>query len=177
MRSLAVIVLAALTLVAAPDVADATEEATVPELVEMSAELAGRRVSVRGELVGDYGFRSDGWMWTQLNGDAYVDEPIAEGGTPLGANIGIGIRIPEELAGNLGEPGGYHFRGPVVRAVGMWQHHDPDRQGESYLQVETLTVVEPGRRLDEGPDTAAIALGILLLAVSGGIYLTIREES
>lgn len=175
MRPLAVIVLAVLTLISTPDVADATEEATVPELVEMSAELAGKRVSVRGELVGDYGFRRDGWMWTQLNGDAYVDDPIAEGGIPLGANIGIGMRVPEELVGNLGEPGGYHYRGPVVQATGTWRHHDPDRQGESYLQVETLTVVEPGRRLDEGPDTAAIVLGIVLLAVSGGIYLTIRE--
>lgn len=48
-------------------------------------------VTVQGELIGDYGrdpvrhtrsrgFRSDGWMWTQLNGDPCVTDPIGEGG-------------------------------------------------------------------------------------------------
>lgn len=169
MRSLRI---AALTSVMAliPSAAVASEQATVTELLEHPAEYGGRQVTVEGELVGDYGFRGDGWMWTQLNGDTYVESPIAEGGTPSGANVGIGIRIPAHLAQTLDPPGGYHHRGPVVQVVGAWKYHDPARQGETYLEVEELTVVERGRRLDEGPDVGAIVLGLLLLAGAATLY-------
>jgi hypothetical protein len=81
-----------------PGPALAAEEVSVKELIEQAADLSGEAVTVEGELVGDYGFRDDGWMWTQLNGDVYVSEPIREGGSPLGANNGIGIRMPIALA-------------------------------------------------------------------------------
>lgn len=170
MRRLRIAVLAIMVVVLIPSAALASEQATVTELVEHSAEYGGRQVTVEGELVGDYGFRGDGWMWTQLNGDIYVESPIAEGGPPSGSNVGIGIKIPARLAQTLDTPGGYHHRGPVVEVVGVWKYHDPDRQGETYLEVEELNVVEPGRRLDEGPDIRAIVLGLLLLAGAATLY-------
>ncbi|HEU4319165.1 MAG TPA: hypothetical protein VFS66_03705 [Acidimicrobiia bacterium] len=148
------------------------QEIAVSELLAESPELSGQQITIQGELVGDYGFRGDGWMWTQLNDDAYVDHPIREGIAPEGGNIGVGVRIPSELAEDLDHPGGYHHRGPVVRLTGIWRHHDPDRQGESYLEVETLAVIQEGRVLDEGVVWWTVVAGIGLLATAGVLWRT-----
>lgn len=151
-------------------------EIPVSEVVEMAAELAGDELTVEGELVGDYGSRNDGFTWSQLNGDVYVDDPTAEGGTPIGANIGIGVRIPTNLMADLGPPGGYRNRGPVARLTGTWMYHDPQRQGESYLQVESLSVVEPGRRLDGGINWITSISGALLIVGAGTLrFLATRN--
>lgn len=153
-----------------PAPALAAEEVSVEELVEQAADLAGERVTVEGELVGDYGFRGDGWMWTQLNGDVYAHEPIREGGSPLGANTGIGIRMPIELAEGLDPPGRYRSRGPVILATGMWKYHDPERQGESFLEVEYLVLIEPGRILNEDADWTVVVSGALLITAAAATW-------
>jgi hypothetical protein len=56
---------------------------------------------VKGELVGDYGFRDDGWMWTQINGDSYARSPIRDGGEPVGGNTEIAVRMPTGLGEGL----------------------------------------------------------------------------
>lgn len=159
-----------------PVSASAAEEVSVSEIVELGADLAGEEITVEGELVGDYGFRDDGSMWTQLNGDAYVNQPLREGGSPVGANVGIAVMISAEVAEGLDPPGGYRNRGPVVRVSGIWKYHDPERQGESYLEVQALAVTESGRQLDEKGDTTVITLGALLLAGAGVIALFTRPE-
>lgn len=164
----------ALTLVCTP--AAASEEVTVQELTEMSAELAGTEVVVEGELVGDYGFRGDGWMWTQLNGDVYSRDPLHEGGEPAGGNIGVGVRIPSQLANDLDAPGGYRNRGPLVRVNGIWRYHDPVRQGESFLDVTVIEVVEPARRFVHGSNWWGVAGGLVLLAAAGVVWVTRPTE-
>jgi hypothetical protein len=161
MRGLPIVIMAAALLVG-PSAALATNEVTVSELIEMAADLDGQEVTVEGELIGDYGDRDDGWTWTQLNGDTYVHEPIAEGGTPVGTNQGIGLRMPSTITDDLDDPGGYRSRGPIVRVTGIWKYHDPDRQGESYLEVESLSILEPGRSLHEGSNWLVVIIGILL---------------
>ena len=52
-----------------------------------------------------------------------------------GANLGIGVRFPAELWPGFDSPGGYRVRGPVVELTGIWRYHDPERGGESYLDV------------------------------------------
>jgi hypothetical protein len=115
-------------------------------------------------------------MWTQLNGDVYVHEPIREGGSPLGANTGIGIRMPIPLAEGLDPPGRYRSRGPVVLVTGTWKYHDPERQGESFLEVESLIVVEPGRHLSEDADWGVIVSGALLISGAAGIWFARPRE-
>ncbi len=153
-----------------PSEALAAEEVSVSGLIEMAAELSGQEVTVKGELVGDYGFRGDGWMWTQLNDDLYARHPIREGGPLQGANIGVGIRIPAGLAKDLDPPGGYRHRGPLVSVTGTWKYHDPERQGESYLEVESLAVIEPGRSLHEVPDWRAFVAGVLLVGAAAFVW-------
>lgn len=164
---LRLIFLVVIMLPAAPAVA---QEIAVSELLAESPNLSGQEITIEGELVGDYGFRSDGWMWTQLNDDVYVDHPLRDGVSPSGGNIGVGVRIPSELAVTLDHPGGYHHRGPVVRLTGIWRHHDPARQGESYLDVEALAVLQPGRELDEGVVWWTVLAGSGLVAASAALW-------
>jgi hypothetical protein len=149
-----------------PTSALAAIDTTVPELVERGAEFDDVEVSVRGELVGDYGFRNDTWVWTQLNGDPYVNAPLREDGSASGGNTGIGIRMPTELAADLDPPGRYRSRGPVVLVVGIWKYHDTERQGESYLEVKSLTMLEPGRPLEQGPNWLVIVGGAVLVGAA-----------
>jgi hypothetical protein len=159
-----------------PAPASAAEEVSVTEILELGAELAGEEITVEGELIGDYGFRDDASMWTQLNGDAYVDQPLREGGSPIGANVGIALRMPVELTGALDPPGRYRDRGPVVRVTGIWKYHDSTRPGESYLEVQSLTVTEPGRQLNEEVNWTAVIFGALLIVGAGVIALLTRPE-
>ncbi len=150
----------------------ATEEVTVSDLLERGAELSGTQVALTGELVGDYGFRNDGWMWTQLNDDGYVYEPTREGSSGVGGNVGVGIRMPTSLGESLDDPGGYRVRGPVVRVTGVWKYHDPERQGESFVQVDSLEVIEPGRALEEGPQWWTSLIGLTLVIAAMGVWVT-----
>jgi len=86
------------------------------------------------------------------------------------------VRMPADLAERLDPPGRYRYRGPVVLATGIWKYHDSKRSGESYLEVQSLTVVEPGRPLGEEVNWAAVIFGALLLTGAGMIALVSRPE-
>lgn len=84
----------------------------------------------------------------------------------MGGNMGVGVRMPTRLGVGLDPPGGYRNRGPIVEIRGVWKHHDPARQGESYLEVTSLTVIEPGRPVHQDPQWIAWLGGLVLLAGS-----------
>ena len=154
----------------------ASEEVPVSRLVAESVELSGVVVMVEGELVGDYGFRADDSMWTQLNGDTYAEVPLLQSRRPVGGNVGVGIRMPADLAEGLDPPGGYRNRGPLVRITGEWVHHSDDRQGESFLRVEALEVIEPGIPLHQPVNVWAIAIGVVLVAAAAIVWRTRSQE-
>jgi LPXTG-motif cell wall-anchored protein len=157
--------------------AASASEVAVIDLLDDGAAFDGATITVTGELVGDYGSRLDGSTWTQLNQDRYVVEPIADGGRPLGGNIGIGVRVPSELLSGASAPGRYRQVGPVVSLTGTWRYHDPGRQGESYLDVETLVTVRDGTPLSEPPDWWALAGGVVMLAAGGGLLAARRRRA
>jgi hypothetical protein len=172
-RSAAVICSAMATLfiaimLASPAAAQAANQEVVPvtDLLDAGASYDNTEITVEGELVGDYGFRRDGFMWTQLNDDSYARDALVDGGPRTGANVGIGVRMPTSLGDDLAPVGGYRLEGPLVQLTGVWRYHDPDRGGETYLDVESLVTIEGGRRLQEGPDWAVFALGVALIVIS-----------
>jgi len=152
------------------------DEVTVADLLADPEAYPTMGVVVRGELVGDFGRRDDGTVWTQLNGDAYAEAPLLAGGSLAGANLGIGVRIPVELWPGFDEPGGYRVRGPVVELRGMWRYHDPDRGGESYLDVTGLELIEPLLPLAEGVDWVPLGLGAGFLALALAVGLRTRRR-
>lgn len=171
MRILIRLTLLVAALLLGPAPAHAAEELSITEVLASGDELAGKEITVEGELIGDYGFRDEGSMWTQLNDDPYVDQPLREEGSPIGANIGVAVKMPTALAESLDPPGGYRNRGPVVRITGIWRYHDPERQGESYLEVQSLTVIESGRHLEAEANWTPIIFGALLLVGAGIVAL------
>jgi hypothetical protein len=173
-RFTAAIAMIVIVVVAIPARASAVE-VTAVDLIDDGERYDGMTVSVVGELIGDYGNRRDGFTWTQLNQDPYVADPIVEGGPPLGGNIGIGVRIPSELLDGADPPGRYRQTGPVVSLTGIWRYHDPDRQGESFLDVEALDLVRPGQALSEATDWWAIAGGLLLVLAAAAMLLLHRR--
>jgi len=147
------------------------------ELLENGEKFSGQEVTVVGELVGDYGFRSDGTMWTQLNSDSYAIRPIVAGGPLRGANIGIGIRMPADLADNLDPPGQYRLVGPIVTVTGIWRYHDAQRQGETFLDVRALAIETPGRDLSEHPNWGIYGAAFAFAAIAGVVAVAyIRER-
>lgn len=146
----------------------------VVDIINDSEGYAGP-VIIEGELIGDYGRRSDGTVWTQLNDDAYVYFPTVLGNSG-GANIGIGVRLPAALLEGLADPGGYRERGPVVRLEGIWKYHDPDRGGESYLEASKLTLLEPAIVLEESANLVPAGIGVVLIAVAIGLGVARRRS-
>jgi len=145
-------------------------DVAVSDLVADGESYSGTEVTVIGELVGDHGNRRDGFTWTQLNGDSYTSAPVADGGPLAGSNIGIGIRMPTELVDGLDPPGRYRMVGPIVRVTGVWKYHDPVRQGETYLDVTSMEVVDPGRTLHEPPLWGSYVVGLVFLAIAAVVW-------
>ncbi len=148
--------------VASPAAAQDARDVTVADLVNQAEEMQGS-VVVIGELIGDYGHRSDA-IWSQLNGDSYVFDPVLDGGRLTGGNVGVAVRIPLSILKEFdSDPGGYRVRGPVVEVMGVWKFHDPERGGESYIDVTSLVIVEPGHNLAEHPNYWILAVGVVLI--------------
>ncbi len=171
-----VIGLAVLAATFAPSAAGLADEVSLETLLFDPAAYEGE-VTVRGELVGDYGVRSDGSVWSQLNDDPYADAPVLEGGSLQGGNIGIGVRLDEDMITNLGSPGGYRLHGPVVEITGTWRYHDPARGGESYLDAEVVHLVQQARPLREDPHWGVLVTGILLLGTAGVLWRMRRKDA
>jgi len=166
MRRLAFLILALPVLAATPAFAQQTP--TPVPVTDLLADPTGfsGTITVVGELIGDYGFRNDGSMWTQLNDDSYATAPLLDGGELTGGNVGVAVRIPQTLVEGLDPPGGYRIRGPIVQVTGTWRYHDPDRLGETYVDVGSLQVIEPGRVLSESPHPLALGAGLVLILVA-----------
>jgi membrane protein implicated in regulation of membrane protease activity len=165
-RTLFVIIVMLTAALAGAGPASAMTVAAV-DLIDDGESFSGQEVTVVGELVGDYGFRSDGSMWTQLNSDSYAIRPIVEGGPLRGSNTGIGIRMPAALARDLDPPGRYRLVGPVVAATGIWRYHDPQRQGESFLDVTSIALQAPGRDLSEHPNWSVYGAAFAFAVIAG----------
>lgn len=176
MRRLVVVVVVAGAMLNGAPAAAGAERVPVAELLADGAGFEGE-VTITGELVGDYGFRRDGWAWGQLNEDSYATSPILEGGPLSGSNVGVGVRIPRDLAEQLGPPGGYRRLGPLVELTGTWIYHDVSRGGESYLQVDSMLIVNRGRDLHEEPVLWRYVAGALLLTAAAALWLTRNREA
>lgn len=133
-------------------------------------------ITVEGELVGDFQLRGD-WVWVQVNGDAYAERALLDGGQQAGANVGIGARIPSDVFDSLGveTPGGYRVRGAIVSLTGDWRHHDPSRGGESWFDVRDAVLLRPEHHLEEPVDWAVMGTGLVLLALAG-LFITINRR-
>jgi hypothetical protein len=152
--------------------------ATEVEVTVLDAEAEawnGQRVTVQGEIVGDYSVR-DGEVWVQINDDDYASEPLIESGTLRGGNIGMGVRIPANIfPGSYGEPGGYHTRGPVVAITGTFRYADPETGGDTFVDAESVVVVEQPRPIEvPAAEPALLIVSIVMIAAGAALWARAR---
>jgi len=169
MRRLLIAVLLAMLIIGLAAPAGATE---VSDLLSDPDAWSGKSVEVSGEIIGDYG-RHSGAYWLQLNDDAYATDPLLETGLLAGSNIGITLRVPPGLFDEIADteqPGGYRWRGPILRVIGEFRYHDPGRSGETYIAVSSLELVESGRHLPSEATGPWGTVGVIL-AVGAAVVL------
>lgn len=167
-------------LVIGPAATAGADDVSIADLVADSAAYDSAivgDVTIEGELIGDFQRRGE-YVWVQINGDAYAQRALLDGGDRAGGNIGIGARIPVGLFDGLGvqTPGGYRVRGPVVSLTGRWHHHDESRGGESWFETADAVVIAPEHHLDEPIDWTVMSIGLLLLAISAGVTVVTRRR-
>ena len=151
------------------------EEVEVSTLLAQADEYDQQIVTIRGEIVGDYGDRGD-VVWVQLNDDPYVDQPFAVDERLAGTNTGISVRLSGGVPADFGPPGGHGARGPIVVITGVFRDLDPDLGGLTFVEAADVELVSPAEAYDEpGPDTAA-ALAGATLTVLGLLAMAHRRD-
>lgn len=142
------------------------EEVEVSTLLAQPDEYDQQIVTIRGEIVGDYGDRGD-VVWVQVNDDPYVDQPFAEDERLAGTNTGISVQLSGGVPADFGPPGGYGVRGPIVVITGVFRDLDPDLGGLTFVEAAEVELVSPAETFPEpGPDTAAAVAGAALTAAA-----------
>ncbi|MPZ51705.1 MAG: hypothetical protein GEU79_03055 [Acidimicrobiia bacterium] len=177
-RGLVIGVLGLALIVASLPVA-AQEAVPVEALLLEPALYDETRVTIVGELVGDYSRRS-AITWIQLNDDVYVTDPMMPfNSEPRGANSGIGVKIStahfDETISS--PPGRYGWRGPEVAVSGIFYHLDPDEGGETYVAAESIRVLSDGHRIPTEPIGFTPVLGLVLIAVGLLLYTLARRRN
>ncbi|HSJ28507.1 MAG TPA: hypothetical protein VLB67_09870 [Acidimicrobiia bacterium] len=156
------ILLAAALLMVLPLTAAAQDITPIAQLLESPDAHDRQVVTIRGEIVGDYGERGD-IVWVQVNDDPYVSSPLADGGRLAGTNTGISVRWTGAVPDEFGDPGGHGVRGPIVQVTGVFRDLDPSLGGLTFIDATSVDLVEPARRLStDGIDTPALVVGAVL---------------
>jgi hypothetical protein len=174
MKRLTLLALVGLTLLLGLP-ASAQEVVPVSSLLTLPDTYDQQIVTIRGEIVGDYGDRGD-VVWVQVNDDAYVDEPSYEVGRLSGTNTGISVKIDGSIPDDFGPPGAHGVRGPIVLVSGVFRDLDPELGGLTYLEATEVTLLEAARVVPERePDITALVAGALL-TLGGLLALAARRD-
>lgn len=155
--------------------ASAQELVPVSALIESPESFDGDVLTIRGEIVGDFGVRSD-TVWVQVNDDAYVDRPLLDRDRPAGGNTGIAVRYARDAHQAFGDPGGYGVRGPVVEVTGVFHHLDPESGGLTFVDAVEIDLVSASTPVETPPATGwHVAVGSVLAIVSLALMAQRRD--
>lgn len=128
-------------------------EVSTADLLNDWEELDGREVIFRGEAIGDIMRRGD-HAWVTINDDFYSREARLEAGELRGGNSGIGVWLPVEEAEKIEVLGRFGTVGDLVEVRGEFRADCMQHGGDFDIHAHTLTVIDPGRALDTGPDSS-----------------------
>lgn len=173
MRVAILLVLSALLFVSALPASASRLETS--ELDASPSTWDGQRVTITGEIIGDYGRRHD-VVWVQINDDAYSEAPLVETGELAGTNTGLGVRIPNSIfSESWGSPGGYRTRGPIVEVSGVFRYADDETGGDTFLDATEIQLIEPARPLElPGADWKLIFGSLVAIAAGGALWARAR---
>ena len=133
-------------------------------LVEHPDRYDGKRVTFKGEAIGDVMERADG-AWININDDAYSRQGRQR--RLAGYNSGQSVLVSNKAeARTIKRLGDYNNRGDIVEVSGIFQKADPDHGGDMMIAADTLRIVKPGFSLPHPISTRKISLAITWLAIS-----------
>lgn len=144
---------------------------TSSDLLDCPESYNRQVVRYQGEVVGGV-FHRDGGAWTQLNDDAYADpvDTLPAHRSYRGGNSGVGVFLPEEVAGQITTVGGPRARGDLLDVVGVFQRADPTTQEVAVIRVVSGEVVRAGRPLsDVRLRDREVAAAVLVLLAFGTV--------
>ncbi len=102
-------------------------EVTTRDLVKDSSIYDGRKVILRGEVIGDTMPRGS-FAWINMK-DQFNQ---------------IGVWVPLELAKRISYRGNYRYKGDIVEVEGIFKHSDEEFGGELCVRGTSLVVLEKG---------------------------------
>lgn len=151
---------------------------TSTQLYDCPTVYDGRSVRYTGEVVGALLQRSDG-AWTQLNDDLYGGAlgPLPTHRDYRGANAGVGVFLPPDIAGRVQTVGGPRARGDVLVIVGTFHRVDPDSREAAVIRADTATVERRGRPIDHEPLRDRRIVGIVLALAAAALTTAHRIET
>lgn len=150
-------------------VPDAVGRVRSADVLECPDLFDRRIVTFVGEVVGDV-LRRPGGAWVLVNDDAYALEtgPLHAAGDFRGANSGLSVWLPEELAARVTTPGNARWRGDVIEVTGQLLRVDPADGGSLTIRASQLEVVAPAVEVDRPLNrTQAILAGALTVLALG----------
>ncbi|MDX1509819.1 MAG: hypothetical protein R3249_00585 [Nitriliruptorales bacterium] len=129
-----------------------------------------------GEVVGDI-LRRDGGAWVLVNDDDYALEvgPAGSSAELRGANSGLSVWLPGDMADELGRPGGPGWRGDVIQLSGIIHRVDELDGGGLTLRASTMHVVAPAAAADTPVNRAQLALALGLVAIVATMFSVERR--
>lgn len=131
---------------------EAGEEVSIAELVGHSQKYDGRKVVIRGEVIGD--------ILHSRNAD-YVWVNVCEQG-----NMAIGVFCAQRLLDDIMYKGSYNYTGDAVRIEGIFHRSCPAHNSETDIHADNITVVERGRPVAHPVDWSRLMLSRVLSVIA-----------
>ncbi len=130
------------------------------DLIKNAKEYDAKKVTYKGEVVGDIMCRGDS-CWVNIND----------------GQAAIGVWMPKELVGNITYQGSYKQRGDWIRIKGIFNQSCKVHAGELDIHAQEAKIIKPGEQLTMTLDTKKRNLAIILTGVLCLVLILSRLKS
>lgn len=142
-------------------------DTSIVDLASADAHYDNQTVQVTGEVVGD-NIKEDPsgrYRWITL---ASLDDSAS-----------VAVYMTEEAAAKIDTFGAYGARGTTLQVRGKFHLTCPEHEGLSDLHADVVTVVKPGKTLDNPFEFRLFIPGIITVSIGlimGGVFYWLRER-
>jgi hypothetical protein len=164
----------------APPVGSAPVRVSSNDLYDCPHSYDGNTVTFEGEVIGAVLDRRDG-AWLQLNDDAYAGDlgPLPAHRELRGANSGVGVHLPTELAERIQWAGSHRARGDVLTVTGVYHQSDPVSGEVAVIRATAGDIARTGAPLAHerlrGRQVVGALVGLAALALLAAGRLAARR--
>lgn len=155
-----------------PEPGDPSVTITADALIECPRTYDQQIVRYRGEAVRAVLPRGER-AWVHLNDDPYALDlgPLPAHRLAVGANSGIPVSIPLDVADDITHVGDAHHQGDILDIEGVFHRAHPADGGGPAIQARTATIHQTGRRVARpvSPPLILTAITVAMIALASTI--------